>query len=252
MVSQPFELGRAARLLPGLAVLALAACDQSPTASTETLDAPPPSFAADGTVELGEFEVCKTYVGATGPAVTVNWTVDLERDGLGDVDDSGSVTLNDGECAIVHTYMQSGSSNGTEIQRVTVTEVVPSGYTASFIKTKLNPPNTTTDPETSGNSTSGDMLSNPDNGFLVEFINTEIPTGGEGCTPGYWRQQQHFDSYPTGFSPTTPFIGGTTGFTYDPALAKPESGFASDLTLLDALTLKGGDQNSLIRHAAAA
>lgn len=248
---------RVPHLLPALALVAVAACDQAPSgpADANAPDPNAPSFAVDGVVEVSEFEVCKTYVGAVGPAVTVDWEVDRESDGLGDVDLSGSVVLADGDCAVVHSYIQDAASNvGLEIQRVTVTEQVPTGYDASYILTTKVGATETTDPAVSGNSVSGDMLSNPDNGFLVEFVNTEIiaPPGNEGCTPGYWRQAHHFDSYPTGFAPSTPFIGATTGFTFDPALQRPESGNASDLTLLDALTLRGGGVNALIRHAAAA
>lgn len=233
--------------------LALAGCESSEVAGPD--DTMPfdgqPAFAVDGVADRGEFEVCKTYVGTPGPAVTVDWEVDRESDGFGDVDLSGSVQLADGECAIVHSYIEDAASNtGIEIQRVTVTEQAVPGYSTEFQLSSLH----ATGSVTAGNSASGDMRSNPDSGFLVEFINTEVfVPGGEGCTPGYWRQSHHFDSYPAGFDPTTPFIGATTGFSYDPALNGPESGFASDLTLLDALTLRGGGGvNDLIRHAAAA
>ena len=31
--------------------------------------------------------------------------------------------------------------------------------------------------------------------------------GSEGCTPGYWKQSQHFDSWPSDFGPNSPFFG---------------------------------------------
>ncbi|MDX1578099.1 MAG: hypothetical protein R3266_06425 [Gemmatimonadota bacterium] len=241
-----------------LALVALGACDQSPSAPDGVTDASGAQSvapaAADGVVEVGEFEVCKTYVGNPGPAVTVDWEVDRESTGFGNVDLSGSVSLADGDCAVVHSYIEDAASNsGAEIQRVTVTEQAVPGYSTEYVLTTRVGPSVVTDPPVAGNSASGDMQSAPDNGFLVEFINTEIfVPGNEGCTPGFWRQEHHFDSYPAGFAPTTPFIGATTGFTYDPALQGPESGNASDLDLLGALTLRGGGPNALIRHAAAA
>ena len=67
--------------------------------------------------------------------------------------------------------------------------------------------------------------------------------GGEGCTPGYWKQPHHFDSWvATGFSPDQDFddvfelTPGTTG----------------DWTLLDGVSAKGGKQNALARHGVAA
>jgi hypothetical protein len=74
--------------------------------------------------------------------------------------------------------------------------------------------------------------------------------GGEGCTPGFWRQEQHFDSW-VGFSPTDLFdvvfgvdITLGSGTKNDP--------FLTDPTLLQAVTANGGGINALARHAVAA
>lgn len=64
------------------------------------------------------------------------------------------------------------------------------------------------------------------------------PQGGEGCTPGYWKQEQHFDSW-TGYSPDQQF----------------SSVFADafpGMTLLQVLSQGGGGLNALGRHAVAA
>lgn len=68
------------------------------------------------------------------------------------------------------------------------------------------------------------------------------PDKGEagGCTPGYWKQKHHFDSW-QGFVPTDNF---ETVFGVD-ASFNPTS-------LLDALTLGGGGEKALARHAVAA
>ncbi len=65
------------------------------------------------------------------------------------------------------------------------------------------------------------------------------PQGGEGCTPGYWKQSQHFDSW-VGYTPTQGFAD------YDVFNTGP------GVSLLDALKAKGGGQNALMRHATAA
>ena len=66
------------------------------------------------------------------------------------------------------------------------------------------------------------------------------PPGGEGCTPGYWKQTQHFDSWVgTGFAP---------GDSFDTVMGV-DSSFG---TLLDGVRAKGGDENALARHAVAA
>lgn len=63
-----------------------------------------------------------------------------------------------------------------------------------------------------------------------------------GCTPGYWKQPQHLDSWTsTGYSPNDDFdtVFGTDYF--DP-----------DITLLQAVWAKGGKLNKVARHGTAA
>ena len=68
----------------------------------------------------------------------------------------------------------------------------------------------------------------------------ELEGGGEGCTPGYWRQSHHFDSYPAPYAPDTLFADA---FGVD---AFP------GLNLAQASRLRGGGLNALGRHAVAA
>lgn len=67
---------------------------------------------------------------------------------------------------------------------------------------------------------------------------------GEGCTPGYWKQEQHFDSWPEGFSPND-LVGAV--FNCAPF---------NDATLLDALNFGGGpsvdDAKKILLRAAVA
>ena len=65
------------------------------------------------------------------------------------------------------------------------------------------------------------------------------PQGGQGCTPGYWRQSQHFDSWTSPYAPTTLF---------DDVFADAFPG----KTLLDVVWMGGGGVNALGRHAVAA
>jgi len=71
----------------------------------------------------------------------------------------------------------------------------------------------------------------------------------EGCTPGYWKQSQHFGNWGCNYVPTgsnaTEFFDVFTGITNT-------RGLDSDLTLLEALNLNGGKFSALARHAAAA
>lgn len=64
-----------------------------------------------------------------------------------------------------------------------------------------------------------------------------------GCTPGYWKQKHHFDSWEaTGYLPTQ-----TVASVFGPLDASIDG-----LTLEQALKLGGGGLNALIRHAVAA
>ena len=66
--------------------------------------------------------------------------------------------------------------------------------------------------------------------------------GLEGCTPGYWKQPQHFGSWAgTGLTPTDSY-NAVFGVTAWPA----------SFTLLDALGKNGGGINALARHSTAA
>ncbi|MDT8369918.1 MAG: hypothetical protein RQ745_11990 [Longimicrobiales bacterium] len=65
------------------------------------------------------------------------------------------------------------------------------------------------------------------------------PGGGEGCTPGYWRQAHHFDSW-EGFDPSDSFdaVFGGNHFPGE--------------TLGEVVRARGGGINALARHAVAA
>lgn len=71
-----------------------------------------------------------------------------------------------------------------------------------------------------------------------------IPAYGplRGCTPGYWKQQQHFGQWPAAY---------TTNTRFEFVFGRDVLG-AADPTLLEALRLNGGGVNALIRHSAAA
>ena len=64
------------------------------------------------------------------------------------------------------------------------------------------------------------------------------PGGGEGCTPGYWKQTQHYDSW-VGYSPNQPF---SSVF---------ENAFPGK-TLVQVLANGGGGLDALGRHTVAA
>jgi len=81
-------------------------------------------------------------------------------------------------------------------------------------------------------------------GSLVVFTNTALPPpppppGLQGCTPGYWKQEQHFDSWRAPYTPNTLF---NTVF---------DNAFPGQ-TLLQVLENGGGGLDALGRHTVAA
>lgn len=67
----------------------------------------------------------------------------------------------------------------------------------------------------------------------------DIEMMGEGCTPGYWRQDQHYDSW----------VGYMPGDLFDAVFGVDAPG---DDTLGEAVVSRGGGENALQRHAVAA
>jgi hypothetical protein len=87
---------------------------------------------------------------------------------------------------------------------ITVAEVnIPSGIQVTSIEVR----STMSDVPTVLTGTSqASFKVDATNSATVIFTNGETPPsgGGEGCTPGYWKQSQHFDSWvATGFATTT-------------------------------------------------
>jgi hypothetical protein len=74
------------------------------------------------------------------------------------------------------------------------------------------------------------------------FIEVTVPRGGEGCTPGYWKQEHHFDSWRgTGYRPNMRFdrvFGVRSGYPRQ--------------SLVQAARMGGGKEKALRRHAVAA
>ena len=77
----------------------------------------------------------------------------------------------------------------------------------------------------------------------------KIECGGEGCTPGYWKQPQHLDSW-SQLGPDDNF-NAVFGIL-PPATFNADQCASTDPTLLQALRCKGGGLSALARHAVAA
>lgn len=215
----------------------LAAC-QSSDLVENTPASPVPSFAVvnltgDGVPFFEEFEVCKV-----GSAANFNFTV-TERPS-GPVT-NGTLSLTDGECRVIAQFGGMGAD-------VSVTEVVPAGFALNRVDidvitgTEAAPVTTS---RTEAGPTVTDFVSGTTGGGLrgvtATFVNEPLPPppGGQGCTPGYWKQRHHFDSWPAGINPTDQFS------------AHFENAFPGK-TLLFVLGQGGGGLKALGRHTVAA
>jgi hypothetical protein len=76
--------------------------------------------------------------------------------------------------------------------------------------------------------------------FWYKFSPTDSRTGGQGCTPGYWKQEQHFDSW----------VGYTPNQAFEPVVGV--DALQGDPSFLQVLGLNGGGILALSRHTAAA
>jgi hypothetical protein len=223
---------RLRRVVPlTLAAVALAACSSDlPTTPGLTSAEDSALMTQDG--ERLDVGICKTWLGED-PVPAINWQFNWSATSA---PTSGSTTIVPGDFNGPAACISLGSwPAGTE---VTVTEVVPDGYTLELILLQ-------------GRVEGSDQkIENPDPPsatFLVDtyqsiyFKNNGMdippPPSGEGCTPGFWRQPQHFQ-YWTGFAPSDLFAD---------VFGVDRAG-----TLLENVTARGGGADALARHAVAA
>ncbi|MGA9117560.1 MAG: SdrD B-like domain-containing protein [Bacteroidota bacterium] len=168
---------------------------------------------------------------------------DADCDGLQEPGEPGiagvTVKLLDGTGAVIATtvttgdgaYLFTGLCAGTYGVMVDAS-TLPPGYIPTACS---NAPGI---PGNSNCSPSPVVLADYQADRTIDFGYCE-PQGGEGCTPGYWKQSQHFSSWPAPFTPGTPFS------------AVFENAFPGR-TLLQVLKLGGGGLNALGRHTVAA
>lgn len=87
--------------------------------------------------------------------------------------------------------------------------------------------------------------------FGLGFALSSVVKAQEGCSPGYWKQQQHFDSW-VNAEPIDTFFS-VFGRTITIRLKIKDGGpTKTDPTLLEALKAQGGGINALARQAVAA
>ena len=217
--------------------LSVAACQSGDVASSGA-----PSFVilpspgtGNGSADFEEFELCKN-----GSSATFSYSVIVygaPNKGSPGAPQTGTVSLAAGECRIIAAF----GGNGAD---VTVTETsAQSGFHLDHVDLTLRDDNGSSTSSSAGPSANAYISGQGGSGLhgaLARFFNvTDTQSGGQGCTPGYWKQDQHFDSWPAGYLPGDLFS------------AYFEDAFPGK-TLLEVLGLGGGGLNALGRHTVSA
>lgn len=219
-------------LAGGIAASGCQTSDSVGTSQIPSLGVLPANPAANGAADYEEFELCK--FGSTANFSYSAIAYGGANQTLPGAPQNGNVSLTDGQCKVIATYggfgaevtiTETSAESGFHLDRVDVT-VLNGGSN----KTTVAGPSVT---EWISGTRGGGLR-----GALVEYFNARDLTG-EGCTPGYWKQPHHFDSWPAGILPTDLFS------------AYFEDAFPGK-TLLQVLSTGGGKLIALGRHTVAA
>lgn len=201
----------------------------------------PPTLRGELAPGGGYTSICKS-----GPAGTYHFTVSVS--GGGDYTlprgTSFDYTLNEARtadnpsCGYLYLPQNAASWVGVDPATVTLTEVdLATGMTVASVRVYAN--GLLYSSQTG--VTSGVAHSDYDDIWLIKFENvyTPPPPGGEGCTPGFWKNS--VGSWPpTGYAPSMDFDATFGVNLFDP-----------NISLMTALGLQGGGKYALARHATA-
>jgi hypothetical protein len=208
----------------------IAACSESPTTPKNVLAAPPPPGVYPRTLE-----VCKE-----GPAGTYNFTVSTTGGSTYNTPSGAAFSLTPGQCVVVFVSTAASDVTVDPLATVTVTELGAAPLDSIIVNSEFDGSSKVTGTRVASST------ANRFHGGVITYYNAfPPPAGGEGCTPGYWKQSQHFGNWPAGYVPT-----GAGATDFDAALGV--DAFTPNMTLLQALGLSGGGIKALARHAAAA
>ncbi|MGE0552526.1 MAG: hypothetical protein AB7R55_03750 [Gemmatimonadales bacterium] len=220
------------------ALAALAACQSTEPTADPTSPRPDALVVRNGAgaPDFEEFEICKL-----GSAATFSYTVFNKNTGA---TTNGQATLADGDCQVIALVGGAGAD-------VSVTENVPAGFLLDRVDVTVLTSGPTLTTRTESGPTVSDAIAGGGTstlrGVLAVFYNVAEPppppppppAGGEGCTPGYWKQAHHFDSW------ASPYLPGQLFSTYF------EDAFPGK-TLVQVLGQGGGGLKALGRHTVAA
>lgn len=240
----------ATRAIAALGFLALGACAESPLtqpASLSVADLGPMSVGAPGDPGEGVL-VCKIVAPASG---VYNFTVSAVDNGFGTIPAGGVFSLEyfaanptPPSCAyawrsVVRADGQEGGGTVTVTELPPVDQQVDSIVIMGATGQRLDVVTGTNEVTVTADFHAGKTLK-VYNGVKRTPPPPPPPTGIAGCTPGYWKQKQHFDSW----------IGYTQSQNFNTVFGR--NFFSGGRTLLQALSTGGGGKDRFGRHATAA
>jgi hypothetical protein len=261
------KMKRQVAWLAPLAVFAVACADPSgPTTRALVLGTPDAAIITDANATYpfpssngifaptagngdGWVRLCK--VSNTAGTFNFDYAVNGAVDGNSDV----SITIAAGEVntrKCVTTPLYNSDKGSSEIDVVNVVELNPGANWTTTVDIEQHyvasvpvyHANSLAD-QFNDAARSATAYINDDLEKIVVFRNTYTapPSCNNGCTPGYWKQDQHFDSWNAPYDPTDDF-DTTFGVNF----------FNPNINLLAALQLGGGagGKNQLARAAVAA
>ncbi len=229
-----------------------------------------------GTYE--QLEICKDWVGGSVIATTFDVTTNNDTGANGGTSQPtlNDASADDSQCRNVVLFDglpgdgspgNAGNTDflsvveqqppGTQLVSIRAISVDKPGATINDLTVNAGTPNASMGAMTLDFAAGSWSANLGDNtiGYLVTFTNELIPIiGGEGCTPGYWKQDQHFDSWASvaGIGPSELFTAA--GFNSPGSDARFKRGRSEHdvATQLDALQANQGSLAALTRHAMAA
>jgi hypothetical protein len=140
-------------------------------------------------------------------------------------------------------YLFSGLQPGS----YTVTATPPSG----FVATTSSAFGTDTTDDSNASPASVTLGAANSKNLTIDFGFVATAGSGQGCTPGYWKQSQHFDSWK--WYTQSDMLDVVFGITAKPYRSTQNNNPSGALTLLQAIELNGnGDAEQLFRHGTAA
>jgi hypothetical protein len=166
-----------------------------------------------------------TFPGAPGERQATLWLI------VGDVEDSRptkiEISVGGGVQELINVLGDGGPGrDGPEWDTYSTTVTIPAGVTELSVQVFSYDDGSDKVPASLA--------------WVVAALTVPLPEhGGEGCTPGYWKQEHHFDSWTSPYEPGMHFSD-----VFEDAF--------SEMTLLQVLKQGGGGLIALGRHTVAA